>query len=498
MIRVSLVSPPVTRVLEAEYDRPDFPRPVLATLAGYLRHRKMDAELLLIDGKMERLSFEEMVERTAAFRPDVIGITSFTNEIDDAAKLASLLKTALPHATLVIGGVHVTALPVLTLTQFPQFDIGVVGEGEVTFHELCEALAAGRPLDGVKGVYYRRDGHLVFTGAREGVVMDLDALGTPAWDLLPPARKFYHVMSERGCPYACQFCMNPNGRKMRNRSVDSMIAEIEALVAKGYDYFEFDDEIFGANRKFCTALLERMIETGLSERITFYVIAHARFLTTDFMRLLAKAGCTTVGFGMETGDEDQLLKIGKGLTQEIVLGATRDCRAAGITVRGFFIIGHEQETWRSAMTTIRFAASLNLDIPIFGIMVPYPGTRVWDLALKGEGGYKKLSPAWKDYNKQVGGAVEMQNLSRRQMEFLQFLGYNWVFLRNLRLGDWVWFMWQYRSAGLSLVKNMLRPKPRYPDSEQTSQILFDRLLEVKTPEDAPAAFSDLRQISSAF
>ena len=498
MTRVCLISPPVTRILEAEYDRPDFPRPVLATLAGYLRSRKMDAEYLLIDGKMERQSFEKVVRRTTAFQPGVIGITAFTNEIDDAAKLAALLKGVIPGAVIVIGGVHVTALPVLTLTQFPQFDLAVVGEGEVTFHELCEALSAGMPLDGVKGVYYRRNGHLVFTGAREGVVMDLDELGAPAWDLLPPARKFYHVMSERGCPYACQFCMNPNGRKMRNRSVDSMIAEIASLVARGYSYFEFDDEIFGANRKFCTALLERMIETGLSERITFYVIAHARFLTSDFAQLLAKAGCITVGFGMETGDEDQLLKIGKGLTQEIILKATRDCKAVGITVRGFFIIGHEDETWQSAMTTIRFAAALNLDIPIFGIMVPYPGTRVWDLALKGQGGYKKLSPTWKDYNKQVGGAVEMENLSRRKMEFLQFLGYNWVFLRNLRLGDWVRFMWLYRAAGISLVRNMLRPKPWYPESEQTSHILFDRLLEVKTPEADPAEFSDLRQLSSAF
>jgi hypothetical protein len=72
--------------------------------------------------------------------------------------------------------------------------------------------------------------------------------------------------------------MNPNGRKLRSRSVDSMIAELESLVAKGYDWFEFDDEIFGANQKFCTALLERMIETGLNERMNFYVLAHARFL----------------------------------------------------------------------------------------------------------------------------------------------------------------------------------------------------------------------------
>jgi radical SAM superfamily enzyme YgiQ (UPF0313 family) len=180
--------------------------------------------------------------------------------------------------------------------------------------------------------------------------------------------------------------MNPNGRKIRHRSVGSMIAEIESLVEKGYTYFEFDDEIFGANKQFCTALLNRMIEVGLHKRVTFYVVAHARFLETDFVNRLAQAGCVELGFGMETGDEDQLLEMGKGLTQEMVVRATRDCQKAGNTVGGFFIIGHEKETWKSAITTVKFASRLNLDVPVFGIMVPYPGTRVWELALKGEGG----------------------------------------------------------------------------------------------------------------
>ena len=482
MLRVALLNPPVSTVLEEEYDRPDFPRPVLAVLAGYLRKRELRADLLLVDAKMERLDFDEVVERTARFGPSIIGITAFTNEIDDAAALGEQLKRALPEAIIVIGGVHVTALPVVTMTQFPQFDIAVIGEGEVTFFELCEAVSSGKTLGGVRGLYYRRGDHLVHTGDRSEVLTDLDALGVPAWDLLPPARKFYRVMSQRGCPYSCQFCMNPNGRRMRHRPVCSVIAEIESLVGKGYTYFEFDDEIFGANKEFCAALLSRMIEVGLHERITFYVVSHARFLEADFVNLLAEAGCVELGFGMETGDEERLLAMRKGLTQEMLLRATRDCQKAGITVRGFFIIGHAEETWKSAMTTLKFAARLNLDVPVFGIMVPYPGTRVWELALGGEGGYRKLSPAWKDYNKQVGGAVEMQNLTRRQMEFLQFIGYNWVFIRNGRLLDWLAFMWHYRRAGLSLVTTLIRPRARRVEPRDVVQAFFDDLLEVTSPE----------------
>ena len=474
-MKPAVINPPVSKVLEAEYDQPDFPRPTLAALGGYMRKMQPETELLLIDAKMERLSFDDVTARVAAARPQIIGITAFTNEIEDAGKLASQLKQTLPESLIVIGGVHVTALPVLTLTQFPQFDIAVVGEGEQILDELCRAVEQNDPLDPIRGLYYRDGGTLVFTGERKERVMDLDELGVPAWDLLPPARKYYRVMAERGCPYACQFCMNPNGRKLRNRSVDSMVAELESLVAKGYDWFEFDDEIFGANQKFCRALLERMIETGLSERMKFYVLAHARFLKRDFVELLAKAGCTLVGFGMETGEEDRLLKIGKGLTHEIVTRATRDCQEVGITVRGFFIIGHENETWASAMTTVRFAAALNLDVPVFGTMVPYPGTRVWEQAIRGEGGYKKLSPSWLDYNKQVGSAVELDELSRRQMEIIQFLGYNLTFLRNGRVRDWLSFLWRYRTAGFSLLASILQPKQSFEETSQIQGVFFDDL-----------------------
>ncbi|HUT76882.1 MAG TPA: hypothetical protein VM285_04305, partial [Polyangia bacterium] len=150
----------------------------------------------------------------------------------------------------------------------------------------------------------------------------------------------------------------------------------------------------------------------------------------------------------------------------------------GITVRGFFIIGHENETWSSAMTTVDFAADLNLDIPVFGTMVPYPGTKVWELAIRGEGGYKKLSPSWLDYNKQVGGAVELETLSRRQMEIVQFLGYNLTFLRNRRFGDWFRFLWRYRTAGFSLLGNILKPKAPFTETSEITSVFFDGVLPV--------------------
>ena len=86
---------------------------------------------------------------------------------------------------------------------------------------------------------------------------------------------------------------------------------------------------------------------------------------------------------------------------------------------------------------------------------------------------------WKDYSKRVGGAVDTQNLTRRQMEFLQFIGYNWVFIRNGRLLDWLKFMWHYRRAGFSLVRALIRPRARRVEARDVAHVFFDDLLEVR-------------------
>jgi radical SAM superfamily enzyme YgiQ (UPF0313 family) len=125
----------------------------------------------------------------------------------------------------------------------------------------------------------------------------------------------------------------------------------------------------------------------------------------------------------------------KGVTRERILALAGILREAGLPVSFNFIIGHPNETLRAMWDSVRFAAQLNPKEPVFGIMVPYPGTEVWEMARRGEGGYVKLSENWDDYNKQLGNAVQLVGVSRRWMEFMQTFGYVWVFLCNGRFRD---------------------------------------------------------------
>ena len=125
----------------------------------------------------------------------------------------------------------------------------------------------------------------------------------------------------------------------------------------------------------------------------------------------------------------------KGVTKEKIIKAREVLRQVGITTSAYFVIGHPNETRKSIFRTIMFAAKLNPDIAAIGIMVPYPGSQIWELASRGEGGYKKISTDWTHFNKQLGNAVLMENYGRREAELFQLLGYALIYILNFRFID---------------------------------------------------------------
>ena len=133
-------------------------------------------------------------------------------------------------------------------------------------------------------------------------------------------------------------------------------------------------------------------------------------------------------------------------------------KQAGIRAGALFILGHPCETKATAWDTIRFASKLNPQVVAFGIMVPYPGTEIAEMARRGEGGYRLLSEDWSDFGKQFGNALELVNLSRRQLEWLQALGYLKVYWDNGRWRDLAKFSWRHRRAAWARAKKLLSPK----------------------------------------
>ena len=454
--RVVLVNPPPFQVLEPEYDRPPFGRVGLAYLAGYLR-RYEGFRIEIVDAKLERLSFDETVRRALAANPDLVGLGAFTCEMKPAAYVAKLIKARRPGVTTVIGGVHVTAIPEHTLREFPQFDIGVHGEGEVTFHELCDALrsgAAASSLTATPGLVLRTDAGIVVAPSRERIA-DQDTIPFPAWDMLPRGDQ-YIVMTQRGCPFNCLFCMNPNGRTARPRSIENVMEELRLILDRYQPKdIRFGDELFSVNMDRTHELLDAMIAAGVQKHVTWTAQTHVRFVDRAILSKMKEAGARRIGLGIETGDAEVLKATGKGSTPEMILKAGAAAKEANVPIETYFVLGHPNETLKSMKKTIDLAVRLNPDTPIFGIMVPFPGTEVGRLAAAGEAGYRLRSTNWDDYDKQIGGALEFANLSRHQIERLQVWAYVKVFLWNGRYLDFVKFCWRYRREGFVLAKKIV-------------------------------------------
>lgn len=452
--KICLISPPVLSVIEPWYDQPSFGRTALAYLAGYLK--QFDTyDIKIIDAKLERLNFQQVLEEVTRYGPNLVGLTAFTNEIKPAAYQAALIKLQLPSIITVIGGTHVTALPLKTLEEFIHFDVGVVGEGEITLHELCQAVIQNQPLGTIPGLVYREDNQVLQTKTRERI-LDQTTLPLPAWELLPKS-DIYYIQTIRGCPYNCTFCMNPNGKIPRKRDVNNVIYEINHLIETySPKHISFGDEIFSVDKERTKELLNQMIINNIGEKVSWDVQTHVDYVDEEIFLLFQKAKVTRVELGIETGDLNTLKKMGKGTNVDSILKACEAARKAKVKIGTFFLLGQPFESQETLKQTLKLAIKINPDLPMFGIMVPYPATLVAKMAAAGEGGYKLLSTDWDEYNKQIGGALEFANMSRKQIEWFQVKAYLKVYIYNWRFWDLIKFLYQYKTAAINVLKKILK------------------------------------------
>jgi len=459
--KVAIINAPPYGVLEPQYDTPEFTRYALAVLAGWLREHA-NVEILLIDAKFERIGYQEVERRLRAFAPDLVGLTAFTNEIVQAGHVATLAKQleaelGKPITTLV-GGVHATALPEQTLLEFPPFDLVCVGDGEETLTELCGVLHQApdqRDYSVIKGLAYRDGAGAPVRTAERQKAPEQARPPMPAWDLLPESPTAL-VMTSRGCPFRCNFCMNPNGRKVRGRDVDHVIEEFRWLVEeRNTTDLHICDEIFTLDKERTHEILDGMIELGFGTKYTFHAQTHVRCVDEELLQKIARAGCRMLGFGLETGHADTLKAMGKGTDLKVIHKVIEQCKEVGIKLGTFFILGQPDETLESALATLKLAIEANPATPVFGLMVPYPGTKVWDWARAGERGYRLKNMHWNAFNKQIGDALELEGLDRRTIEVLQLGGYLAVFAANRRWRDLASFVWQYRTEALTAARKVL-------------------------------------------
>ena len=360
----------------------------------------------VVDASALALSEPELLERLGTARPDILCLSSTTLAIFNASAFAAAAKRLCPNLIVVIGGPHVTAAPRETMERFAAFDIAVVGEGELTLVELLRALKDTKTPSTVSGLLCREGEALRDTGRRPFITA-LDSLPSPAWDLLEgfPARYLpapfkvqqlpaATLVTSRGCPNTCIFCdRSVFGSSCHAYSADYVVRQIVELHRRyGIREFSFEDDTFITFKTRLKEICERLIELKLD--ISWSCLGRVNHVTPENLRLMRKAGCWQISFGIESGSQEILSLINKRVTLDQIRQAVRLSREAGIRSKGFFILGHPGETRETLQMTIDFALELPLDDISVCLMTPFPGTELYARAAE----FGEFDPDWGNMN----------------------------------------------------------------------------------------------------
>lgn len=375
MIRLLLISA-VRKQNEWSY----VPRPVLGLgyIASYLRKYYEDVDIKIIERSYE-YDISNFIRR---YRPDIVGISSTTQEYNAACTIVSSIKKVDGNIIVVIGGHHITALPD-GMTKF--MDIGIFGEGEETFYDIVNGYEKGnllQTLDKIPGIVYWKNGNIAIT-KRRNLIRPLDKIPFPARDLLN-IEKVTHMFTSRGCPYQCIYCSSSSfWESYRFHSPKYTVEEMKELVYKfKVKEIQIEDDLFIADRKRVEEISKLIKQEGIDEKVTFQCLCRANLLNDDILKYLKSMNIRNICMGIETGSESVLQRIKVGsVTVQQNIDAVRLVKKHGLNVHGFFMIGAPDESKEEMLQTYQFVKNNPLDTGQISVMVPYPGTELWNYAL---------------------------------------------------------------------------------------------------------------------
>ena len=404
---IVLVNPPIS--LEERYGPlsgagSTLPSIGLLGLASVVR--KAGHRVKIVEAASSNLSYEESLRLILKFQPDIVGFTAVTSSIYKAARLSQMIKENRPEIKIIVGGPHVTAVPEETMSKIPQFDIAAIGEGENTLKEFAASSENNGRLKDISGILFRENNHFIKTKARP-LIKNLDDLPFPAWDLIDNFPRGYkpatfkckrlpatYIISARGCPHLCIFCdTSVFSRQYRAFSAEYIIEMIKLLQLNfGIKEIIFEDDTFVIFKKRLIQLCETLIKEKIN--ISWSCNGRATAVKPDILRLMKRAGCWQISYGIESSDPGILEFSRKRTKIEQMRQALNWTHHAGILAKGFFILGFPKETENTMKKTIDFAKNNHLHDVSVSQMTPFPGSEMYRVGEK----YGSINKNWEKMN----------------------------------------------------------------------------------------------------
>ncbi len=377
---IVLIFPPIRT-----WDRPrNFPSGT-GIVAAVLRNAGYRVKVIDVNGL--RISPEEVVARTAAYQPKIVGIGGLITTYGWIKDITPMLRQAMPDIKIMLGGSVGTSIVETALANL-NVDVITIAEADDTVLELVPVLLQGESLADIAGLAYLQNGEIVRTAPRP-MIEDLNRLPLPAWDMFPMdiylanpivgVGKDVDIISSRGCPFPCRYCYRIFGRKYRTRSAEHVVSEVEAL-KKNYDvdFISFQDDCFVVDKKRVYAICDLLDAKGLSQSLRWSCTGRVTVCDLDMMKRMRASGCVSISYGIESGSETILRAMGKNATLDQAANAIQNARAAGVRTPVSFMIGYPGETRDTVMQTVAFCKRMNIPLGALMFTCPYPGTPLYE------------------------------------------------------------------------------------------------------------------------
>ncbi len=413
----------------------------------------------VVDCNAERIGWPEFTKMLDKYQPKYY-FTQMTAPTLENDMYGCFLAHARGAKTIAFG-THITPIPVETMRPYPSLDFALVGEPDLTIRDLLDHLE-GRfdqrspeiqrmfekqdpsykpslkedgsvDLYGIKGIAWRKNDEIVVNFPRP-FVADLDDMPIPMHELLPlqsyrmPMIKgpFTFIVTSRGCPAGCTYCIKHVSYQYstRIRSPKLIMEEMWYLKKLGINNIHMYSDLFTVSRDQVVELCKLMIAENI--QIKWTSNSRVDFVDEEMLELMGKAGCRLISWGIESGNEQILKHARKGAYPDKAERALRWAKKAGIMNWGYFIIGLPGETEQTIQETIAFAKRLPLDIALFHVAAPYPGTPFFFEVV--ENGWFRPGTRWEQVDMDQGTVLDYPNLPAEKLLYWQKRAFReWAF-----------------------------------------------------------------------
>jgi radical SAM superfamily enzyme YgiQ (UPF0313 family) len=390
---------------------PPFGLGILATIT-----KEAGISTNLLDAEAMRLSINEISTIIDRSKPQILGVNITSPTLPIVKRVIAKLKHKPPF--ILAGGVHPTLMPVHTLAEIPKIDAVFIGESEVPWQKFLDIFK--RTNQQISSQHFAEiDGVMSRTAKniRPSFNSEIDSIPDIDYSFFynqPYKNGFKEeicILTSRGCTFDCNYCACPviSNRKIRVRSINKIVNEIESFYNKGIKHFHIGDDNFTVSLKRLKEFRDELNNRGIN--IIWKSFSRTDLINAESIKVMKDSGCYKLSFGIETGTQRVLDSMNKQQNLNDVITAIQLCRESGIESKGFFMLGYPEESEKEINQTITFAKNLGLDSAFFYLVRAYPGTKLYD-QLKNKGYTEKELLRYKHIYPQINKL----RLTKRQTE----------------------------------------------------------------------------------